>query len=255
MAKIIKSGRNLERELLHCRDCIRAKYALSILFFCIGIISGLLSYYTYQTILLIITFVFCVLAICMIWSASPLKTEMDIIKSGIDGENMANGCIALLPDSYTAFRNITITFKNKSSEIDILIVGPTGVFVVETKNLNGGIYGDINDTYWRLCKVGRGGTPYSKVFYSPLKQVNTHVYRVANYLRQNGIRTHVNAAVYFPNVNSDIVDFESDEKTRLFFARYDGADRMLRYILNNDQQISQGVCTKIILLLKKHSEI
>jgi hypothetical protein len=155
----------------------------------------------------------------------------------------------MLPETYTVFRNLTVFYKDKSSEIDILVIGPTGVFVIETKNLNGHIYGNINDTRWTQRKVGRGGTPYSKTFYSPIKQVNTHVYRIANYLKEKGIRKYINPIVYFSNINTVVEISEFDEKTPIFYARNDGANQMLLHILNNKQQISQDLCEKIKDLL------
>lgn len=238
MAKIIRKGRNLEDEYLRCRAKARKRKILAILILAGSVAGGMLA--------LPVGLLLGLVAIGIMVSVVPLNEEMNILAVGIEGENLANRCIACLPESYTAFRNMNVSYQGKISETDTIVVGPTGIFVVEIKNLKGSIYGDANTMRWVQRKIGRAGTPYSKVFYNPIKQVNTHVYRVANRLRENGVHVYVNAVVFFSNVNAFNEITTTAEKTPVFFARDDGANQMLHFIISNNQRLSKEEVDKII---------
>jgi hypothetical protein len=180
-----------------------------------------------------------------------LPQEIEILRAGIQGENLTNYCLERLPDTYTAFRNLTVSYQGKKSEMDAVIVGPTGVFIVETKNLNGTIYGSFQDHDWTQYKVGRGGTPYQKSFYSPVKQVNTQVYRLANFLKEQGHRAHVYPIVYFANMDTTVEVTGQDDKTALFASSDDGADRLLRYVLQQPQALSPAICDRIVSTIER----
>ena len=180
-----------------------------------------------------------------------MKQKADSYKSGVDGENATAQIIASLPDTYTGFQNIRITFEGKTSELDMVVVGPTGVFVIETKNMNGTIVGNYDNPQWVQKKVGQQGTPYSKNFYNPIKQVGTHVYRLANYLRNNGCAVHVNDMVYFSNPDTAVQLLGTQPKTPVFTALGNSAREICDYILENEQQISENVVCQICELLDK----
>lgn len=69
--------------------------------------------------------------------------------------------------------------EKKYSQIDHILFVPQGVFVIETKNYEGAIYGDSSSNYW--TQVLAGGRMKNK-FYSPLMQNTTHVKRVRSIL-------------------------------------------------------------------------
>lgn len=179
------------------------------------------------------------------------KQKADSYKSGVDGENATAQIIASLPDTYSGFQNIRITYEGKTSELDMVVVGPTGVFIIETKNLKGTIVGNYDNPQWVQKKVGQQGTPYSKNFYNPIKQVGTHVYRLANYLRNNGYSVHVNDMVYFSNPDTVVQLLGTPPKTPVFTALGNSAREICDYILENEQQISENVVYQICELLNK----
>ncbi len=64
-------------------------------------------------------------------------------------------------------------------EVDAVLVSCDGIFVVETKNYSGTIYGEENDRYWwHELGHGRGGFQ----FYNPVKQNAGHVRAVRRVL-------------------------------------------------------------------------
>ena len=180
---------------------------------------------------------------------STMWTKVNILKVGIDGETYTSDIIATLPDSYCGIKNLNIKYDGKTSELDIVVVGPSGVFVVETKNLNGSIIGDCNGPNWTQHKVGRGGTPYSKDFYSPIKQVATHTYRLANFLRVNGISVYVENAVFFANPQTTVQLTGVSTKTPVFTAATSNGQELLNCIANRGTCLSPGQVNKIVNLL------
>lgn len=124
--------------------------------------------------------------------------------AGAKGKKTTLNLLKQLPDSYRIVTNPSVVFDGKKSQLDTVVVGPKGVFVIQTKNHNGTIDGNYSDKYWTQYKVGQKGGEYSKKLYSPVKQVSTHVYRLSNMLKQNGIYAWVQGVVYFSNILADV---------------------------------------------------
>lgn len=71
--------------------------------------------------------------------------------------------------------NYTIEENGKSSQVDHIVINPRGIFVIETKNYSGDIYGDDNRREW--TQVLQYGKVKNKL-YNPVKQNATHVYKI-----------------------------------------------------------------------------
>ncbi|MBQ2724541.1 MAG: NERD domain-containing protein [Clostridia bacterium] len=111
--------------------------------------------------------------------------ERGILKAGIEGEEKALRIMEHLPGSYHVYTNLIVPYNGKESETDMIVAGPTGVYIVEVKGHKGTITGDWSDENLRQEKDDRSRTV--KTFYNPLKQVGTHVYRLSNAFRQQKI--------------------------------------------------------------------
>jgi hypothetical protein len=72
-------------------------------------------------------------------------------------------------DTYHLIKNVTIPADGGTTQIDHIIVSRFGVFVVETKNLKGWIFGKEGDAYWTQ-KIFR----HSEKFQNPLRQNYKH---------------------------------------------------------------------------------
>lgn len=124
-----------------------------------------------------------------------LKKQLDIYESGLTGEFNTVQSLARLSDDYTIISNPIITTNGSSNELDNLIVGSNGIFVVETKNHSEFIQGDVNNQNWKQDRMdGRGHE-----FYNPVKQVSQHGRRIEEFLRLNGFNFKVQKIVYFAN--------------------------------------------------------
>ena len=99
-----------------------------------------------------------------------LKTQSPKYK-GEMGESIVSNYLNELPkNEYKVFNNIYLNIKGSSIQIDHLIVSLYGIFVIETKNYNGWIFGSENQKYWtQIIFENR----YK--FKNPIKQNISHI--------------------------------------------------------------------------------
>lgn len=138
------------------------------------------------------------ISLCSIFVLNQNKKSL-IVKAGLIGEEYSSKVLKKLPNSYYVIPNLKLQIEGGMSEMDHVVIGENGIFVIESKNHKGIIKGKESDQRFTQVKKGRGGEDYSKTFYNPIKQVNTHVYRVAKVLKKNGYRYWVQGAVLFTN--------------------------------------------------------
>jgi hypothetical protein len=95
---------------------------------------------------------------------------------GKRGENKVKWVIGeTIENEQYVINDLIITNEGKTSQIDHIVINPRGVFVIETKNYSGDIYGNENQREW--TQVLAYGNVKNKL-YNPLKQNSTHVYFV-----------------------------------------------------------------------------
>jgi len=88
------------------------------------------------------------------WWLLPLLLIAALFKSawfkGFTGEVMVNMAARLFLDKndYHLIKNVTIPTENGTTQIDHIIVSRFGVFVVETKNMKGWIFGSERQKTW-----------------------------------------------------------------------------------------------------------
>lgn len=90
-----------------------------------------------------------------------------------------------------------------STQIDHVIVSPYGLFVIETKNHKGWVFGDVAGQVWTQVLVG-GRAKYT--FYNPVRQNEGHMVNLSKQLglgRQfmTGMIVFTNPEAYLGNVN------------------------------------------------------
>lgn len=90
----------------------------------------------------------------------------------------------------------------KSSQIDHLIVSPYGIFVVETKNHKGWVFGDINSKVWTQVLNGENGwRAYGGhahyTFFNPVTQNEQHLHHLSRHL--NMPRSYMTGMIVFTN--------------------------------------------------------
>ena len=130
-----------------------------------------------------------------------------IRRAGDQGEAAAVAFVRpVLRGGDVLLTNVSVEFENKPTELDLVILNPNGLFIVEVKNYNGRLIGDVDDYEWRKLKMTPGGAVYEKPAKNPIKQVKRQRWILANYLRQNGARVWVNGYVLFIQGNCPVND-------------------------------------------------
>lgn len=153
-----------------------------------------------------------------------------------------------LPDDYTVIQNAKVTYEEKTSEIDNIIVGKTGVFIVEVKNIKGTVFGDYEEKDWLQDKIDNYNYEHKKEFYNPVKQVGTHRYRLANYLRDNKVFTDIKCAVYFANPKTSVTLSGTPNDIPVF--TYADTQALINYIMSGNENLSEKTINRIIEILK-----
>ena len=241
MARVVKKSSKLYDEYKKTRTLAILCVVLVGVFFVSFGVSGIVNVATFGA-LRFLPFVFSILFLASGIGAKYFGEKANALKAGVEGEITTAMIVEELPDDYVVYQNIEVTYNGKASELDAVVVGPTGVFIIETKNHNGKIAGSYDDPQWVQHKVGRQGTPYSKNFYSPVKQVGTHVYRLANFLRGNGCNVYVNGIVYFANPAAEVYIGGAEGNTPVYSALNGGATRLRERILGcGDRVYAQDI--------------
>lgn len=122
------------------------------------------------------------------------EKEYNILKSGVDGEKRVTKVLSRLPDNYTVVHNVIVDYDGQMNELDFVVVGHNGVFVIENKNNSGTIKGDA-----RYPELSQSKKFRRKMFRNPVKQVGIQVYRLKGLFNILGINQWIQPVVYFSN--------------------------------------------------------
>lgn len=123
--------------------------------------------------LMLYVIVLLVLAIVAKRNVSKLK--------GYVGERRVVRKLRWLGKQYTSYHDVYVTKANgELTQVDHIVTSPFGIFVIETKNYRGAIFGSEDDKYWTQAL---GSHKFS--FYSPIFQNRAHVNAVKHTIKQN----------------------------------------------------------------------
>ena len=139
---------------------------------------------------------------------------------------------------YQKYHNVTLPTVNGTTQIDHVFVSEFGVFVVETKNIGGRIFGGEHDSEW--IKVFPGGQKHK--FQNPLHQNHGHVRAIENILAGIGLpKRSVKSVVVL--VGNAKLEQEMPQNVTMGFeaARY---VRSFKTRILTDEQVEK-ICTVI----------
>jgi len=108
----------------------------------------------------------------------PTKNEL---KGGF-GEYLTKGYSKLFTDALVLHDVLIDGDEGRTSQIDLILIGATGLYVVEVKNfMDAKIYGDGKKSKWYYY---RGGKKFE--FYNPLLQNKKHIAYLKTFLKDFG---------------------------------------------------------------------
>jgi len=111
-----------------------------------------------------------------IWYLIPLVLIILFFKSpfgkGLLGEMLVNFAVNVRLDKqiYHLIKNVTLPTEDGTTQIDHIVVSEFGIFVIETKNMKGWIFGDEKQKIWTQ-KIYK----HTSKFQNPLHQNYKHV--------------------------------------------------------------------------------
>ena len=182
------------------------------------------------------------------WPMLYYYEKYKILRVGVQGEKQALRGFSMLSNQYHVLNNVPCAFDGQLCEIDLLVVGPNGVFVIEVKNHNGTIKGESEAPVWNQQKVGRQGGEYSKRIRNPIKQMKRSIYILSKYMEVKGIKQWIDGVVYFPN--PEVCMMVEAENV------YDNEALVIEHIKSfaGKKQLSKDEIKRIVTLLIKSKE-
>ena len=135
-------------------------------------------------------------------SEENIKKEEMYQKSGTQGEEKVQEFLkkSLNSDAFI-FNNLLLEdYKGQSFQIDHLVVAPNGIWIIETKNWVGKIYGKNESEQWTqyLAEIGE----YKK-HYNPIKQNRRHLEKIRAVI---GNTVPVFSLIVFPRADIENID-------------------------------------------------
>jgi len=127
----------------------------------------------------------------MFWFLIPFMVLIAVLKSpwfkGVIGEFIVNVSAKLMLDKteYHLIKNVTLPTEDGTTQIDHIIASVYGVFVVETKNMKGWIFGSQSEPMWTQ-KIYK----HSNKFQNPLRQNYKHVKALKENIGLNDEQIH-----------------------------------------------------------------
>ncbi len=153
------------------------------------------------------------------WYVIPLLIVAGTLKSpwfkGLFGEFIVNISSKWLLDKneYHLIRNVTLPTPDGTTQIDHIVVSTYGVFVVETKNMKGWIFGTENQRKWTQ-KIYK----HSNKFQNPLHQNYKHIRTLERLL---GLKEHqIHSLVVFVGESTFKTDMPENVTYGFGYTRY-----------------------------------
>jgi len=170
---------------------------------------------------------------------NPLIKERDSSQSGIDGENIVFKWLdEIIPkDSWIVLKNEVFVLKIMNFDIDAILIGPKGLFIIEVKNYSHNMI-FTNDKCEAV--VGRKNIPC--LGEDPRKQVSDYANFIEDKLKKGGLgNLNTNRIVIFARKDS----FNIVGKSKVYMI--DNKESLKNYILDipDNSIFTNEFCKKI----------
>lgn len=152
----------------------------------------------------LVSFIFSIGLSVLLYSSTGNVSKIMSLQSGIEGEiSFAN----ILKKAAPPYHTIIYDYTTPRGDIDAIVVGKTGVYVFEVKNVKGFLTTENGE--WKRYKIGLHGNVYSLKTNNYELQVKRNVAYIKNLLQVNNINTQIDYYVVFTNK-----DLQIDEKIK-----------------------------------------
>jgi len=159
---------------------------------------------------------------------------------GITGEKTVAHYLNQLPEDYFIFNDVK--FPGSYGNLDHVVIGPNGIFVIETKNYGG--FFIVKEDGWYYKK----GDYIKESRSQPGKQVMRNVMSLKNFLEKNNVKTYgvwIDPIVSLVNNNFKII-----EKPKNYKVLYPST--IPEYILNKKNNVNLKILQSAIDLIEPY---
>ena len=181
------------------------------------------------------------------------EKKTKVLQAGLAGENQSLSVLSSLPDDYVVIPNVELNVPSVGrTELDQVVIGPGGLFIVETKNYHGILKGKAEDEKLQKIKLSPAGETYTDYVKNPVRQIKRQIHILKQYLGQCGLHPYINGIVYLvhPDVTWKVTDQNSD--ISVLCARTGGEKELRKEILNGGTgQLTASDIRKIRAALEK----
>lgn len=178
---IVVNKKNFVKDML---SSLELQTFIEILFFVSGILlivfgiydlnkSGYLFYFIGATVFVISGYLF-----------QDKITTAKIWRAGLKGQEKVEEVLSVLPDEYVLINNLSLPFKN--CDIDHLLLGPNGIFLLETKHYKGDVSCIVDD--WEYQKIGKNGGLYKGYINNPSRQLKRNIWELKTFFDKKSKR-------------------------------------------------------------------
>lgn len=120
---------------------------------------------------------------------------------GIEGEVRTLKALTQLDERFTVFNRLRLpdpTLPNGQRELDFVVLGPTGLWIIEVKNLPGLIEVQPGSKRWPVqVRAGCGSAPGWRQMDNPLEQLAAQQSAMDRWLLSRGLHAPINGLVCF----------------------------------------------------------
>lgn len=176
---------------------------------------------------------------------SEVKTEAQIL--GEIGEQKVLHKLGFLTQYGKFLTNLYIPKTDGSTtEVDIVYICTHGLFVIESKNYRGWIFGSQENKKWTQVIYSKGYKNYYQ-FYNPILQNRTHIKCIKDYLKRYDISCF-NVIVFSGNCELKKIElYDSD----IFVTRIENLDDVIKHLITNSKSaITPQECVDIYKRLR-----
>ncbi len=127
-----------------------------------------------------------------------LDAQIEAYRRGEEGEErVVEKARRALDGSWVLFRNVVLPGR-KRGDLDIVLLGPPGVWVLEVKTLRGN-YWNVGDVWFRRVRKS-----WRKMRGSPSRQARNAALALKGWLKADGIKTYVHEAVVWADEEAQV---------------------------------------------------
>ncbi len=167
-----------------------------------------------------------------------------------------------------SIHNYQVAVNGTTMQVDHIVINRSGIFVIETKNYSGTIYGSEDYLYWTQY-LARGRV--ANKFYNPIKQNFTHIFNLADILETNDIPIYnlvvfvqgnafkvqsphivklnelydvINDPYYDANFNSEVITYIYNKLLEYQSFNAVSDEEHLKNISNTQEAVNNNICPR-----------